>query len=192
MDEPRSSHTAAEVPRMGHHDDSLIDKVKNALGMGDDEGHDEADDLRAEDTGDRADGWAGVPAALYDDTSAGAEEESGLGRNPGPDGSARYEAAAGYDDLGGADADADGALDMTREDAVATEYGGAYGMDDTPMPTAAAFDRGEAPPPGVASFGTEDVDMAGTEDFVATEDVAADGWADEVEDATLEPRGTGI
>lgn len=143
---------------MGHHDESLIDKVKNALGMGDDDhDHDEADATRGEDTGDRADGWAGVPEALHDDPSAETDADSGLGRNPGPVGSARYENAAGYDDLGGVDADAEGTLDSTREDAVATEYGGAYGSDDTPMPTSAAYDRDEAPPPGEASFGTEEV-----------------------------------
>ena len=142
---------------MGHHDESLIDRVKNVFGMGDDgEGHDGADTTRTHDTGDRADGWAGVPEALYDDTSAGTDEDSGAGRNPGPVGSARYENADGYDDLGGADADAAGGLDSTREDVVATEYGGAYGSDDTPMPTSAAYDRGEAPLRD-AKFGAEEV-----------------------------------
>lgn len=163
---------------MAHHDESLFDKVKNALGMGDE--HEEAagtDDLAATGTAepnaadpgddDRADGWAGVPQALYDDTSAthradafgtdehGTDEPSGLGRNPGPVGSARYEDAATPDDLGGTDDDPDGGLDTTREDAAATEYGAAYGEDDTPMPTTAAWDRGEAPP-DEPEFGSEE------------------------------------
>ena len=153
---------------MGHHEDeSLIDKVKNALGMGDD--HDEHDQEHAgaanrtdAATDERADGWAGVPEALYDDTSAtdGTSathaDRGGLGQNPGPLGSARYEGAATADDLGGGDFGPDGELDTTREDAAASEFGGAYGEDDTAMPTTAAYDRGEPPPAGEASFGTEE------------------------------------
>lgn len=112
---------------MDHHEDeSLLDKVKNALGMGDDDRH--TPDAEA-DSG-RADGWAGVPEALHED--------------PDRAGAARYEGGAAVADLGGSDLDADGDPDLTREDAVATHHGGAYGADDTPMPTAEAFDRGTA------------------------------------------------
>jgi hypothetical protein len=174
---------------MAHHDESLIDKVKNAFGMGDD--REEAADLQAQagaatDTADTADaealdggrddGWAGVPEALYEDTvpsdsnanahareevvgSEGyptADEPSGLGRNPGPVGSARYEDGANPSDLGGTDLDAAGGPDLTREEVGSTEFGGAYGTDDTPLPTSAAWDRGEAPPEGEAGFGTDE------------------------------------
>lgn len=146
---------------MGHHDENLIDKVKNVFGMGDDR---QEDATRMDiDADERADGWAGVPEALYDDTSgtiAGdpdldGDAESGLGRNPGPIGSARYEDGAAPDAFGGTDLDADGDVDPTREDVAAGEFGGAYGEDDTPMPTRAAWDRGEAPP-GEATFGADD------------------------------------
>ena len=43
--------------------------------------------------------------------------------------------------------DAEGDVDTTRDDAKATEFGGAYGQDRPPLPTEAAWDRGE-PPPG--------------------------------------------
>ena len=175
-----------------HHDESLLDKVKNAFGMGDDHedaaGHeahaatvtDEAADSEALDGG-RPDGWAGVPASLYDDTAASgddpvvaggevivggdseagagyatADEPSGLGRNPGPVGSAQYEGGATPSDLGGTDLDPEGNPDFTREEVGATEFGGAYGTDDTPLPTSAAWDRGEAPPEGEASFGPDE------------------------------------
>ena len=139
---------------MGHHDESLIDKVKNALGMGDD-GQDQdtegatATTTRTDGGEERAEGWAGVPEALYDDTSAYETD------NPGPIGSARYEDGAPPEQLGASDYDAGGGIDTTREDAAATEYGGAYGEDETPMPTSAALDRGEAPV-GEASFDTEE------------------------------------
>jgi hypothetical protein len=180
-----------------HNDESLLDKVKNALGMGDDrdateghhatEGHDahastatDASDAEALD-GDRAEGWAGVPEALYDDTSAStdrpavahgeeivggeydtadgygtSDEPSGLGRNPGPVGSAQYEDGATPADLGGADVDAEGNPDFTREEVASTQFGGAYGSDDTAMPTSAAWDRGEAPPEGEAGFESDE------------------------------------
>jgi hypothetical protein len=147
---------------MGHHDESLIDKVKNAFGMGDAGEHREdtpRDDSPAA-ASESADGWAGVPGALYDDTSATdgsptsgtADSESGLGRNPGPVGSAQYEDGVTPADFAGDDLDADGDVDTSREDAVATEFGGAYGADDTPMPTSAAWDRGEAMPAGEAGL----------------------------------------
>jgi hypothetical protein len=141
---------------MADRDESLIDKVKNALGMGgEDEHHDEGADERAE-------GWAGVPEALHEEPT---DTESGLGRNPGPVGSARYEGGSSPADLGGTDVDPEGGVDTTREDAAATEFGGAYGEDDTPAPTAAAWDRGEAAP-GDASFGEgderEDLERRGT------------------------------
>ena len=156
---------------MAHHDETLIDKVKHALGMDDqDQGASlvtedvaatgigaeslEVDDLAttaAEPMDDRAGGWAGVPEALYDDTSAGThptgdpgtDEAPGLGRSPGPLGTP--------EELGGTDFDPEGSVNPTREDIEATEYGG----DDTPMPTASAWDRGEAPV-GEADFGTDD------------------------------------
>jgi hypothetical protein len=171
---------------MADHEESLIDKVKNAFGMGED--REEAADQGAHAgaatdradadalDGDRSEGWAGVPEALYDDTtptdgtpgvhageevvagdaSATADEASGLGRNPGPVGSARYEDGANPSDLGGSDLDAEGSPDFTREEVGSTEFGGAYGADDTPMPTSAAWDRGEAPPEGEAGFGTDE------------------------------------
>lgn len=174
---------------MADHDESLIDKVKNALGMGD-ESHDHAEHDHADhadhdqaahaggsdDTDARADGWAGVPEALSDDGPEtqgtldpsgstgryGADDEGGLGRNPGPVGSAGYEGGATPNDLGGTDATLEGeggGLDTTREDASSTEFGGAYGGDETAMPTSGAWDRGEAPP-GEASFGSEEkIDM---------------------------------
>lgn len=154
---------------MGHHEDeSLIDKVKNALGMGDDHDehgheHDAGASTRTDAAADeRADGWAGVPEALYDDTSAtdapsGTDaDRGGLGENPGPIGSARYEGGATAGDLGGGNFGPDGEVDTTRQDAAASQFGGAYGEDDTAMPTTAAYDRGEAPPVGEASFGTDD------------------------------------
>ena len=146
---------------MGHHDESLIDKVKNAFGMGDDDQDQDAEGAIATTTrtdgGDeRADGWAGVPEALYDDTSSyETDDVIGNQANPGPIGSARYEDGAPPEQLGGSDYDAEGGIDTTREDAAATEYGGAYGEDETPMPTSAAWDRGEAPV-GEASFDTEE------------------------------------
>ena len=174
-----------------HHDESLMDKVKNAFGMGDDKDRDTGheahatgatDDADAEALdGDRADGWAGVPQALSDDTTADpgatgvtgtsdlaggqyagdttigtADEPSGFGANPGPVGSAQYEGGATPSDLGGTDIDPDGNQDLTREEVASTEFGGAYGQDTTPLPTSAAWDRGEAPPEGEASFGTDD------------------------------------
>ena len=174
---------------MADHEESLIDKVKNAFGMGDDReeaaGHQshagaatnqsDAADAEALDGG-RDDGWAGVPEALYEDTTpsdatanvhpreevvggdryATVDEPSGLGRNPGPVGSARYEDGANPSDLGGADLDAHGKPDFTRQEAGSSEFGGAYGTDDTPLPTSAAWDRGEAPPEGEAGFGTDE------------------------------------
>lgn len=170
---------------MADHEESLIDKVKNAFGMGNDDeaaGH-RADGATATNQsdadaldGDRSDGWAGVPEALYDDTApsdgtpgvhaseevvagdgyASADEPSGLGRNPGPVGSAQYEGGTTPRDLGGTDVDAEGNPDLTREERGSTEFGGAYGTDDTPMPTSAAWDRGEAPPEGEAGFGTDE------------------------------------
>ncbi len=179
-----------------HREESLIDKVKNVFGMGDDDepvARDGASTATATDEadadaldGDRTDGWAGVPEALYDDTSAPdtgpmvargeevvvgdygttelttddgfgmADEPSGLGRNPGPVGSAHYEDGATPADLGGIDLDAEGNPDVTREEVATTEFGGAYGTDDTPLPTSAAWDRGEAPPEGEASFESDE------------------------------------
>lgn len=156
-----------------HENESLLDKVKNAFGMGHD---DERSSTTSTDTdaevldGGRDDGWAGVPEALNDeppgtgtDTGTGfgteypADEPSGLGRNPGPVGSAQYEDAATPADFAGEDVDEEGRPDVTREEVASSQFGGAYGQDDTPMPTEAAWDRGEADPlPGEASFGTED------------------------------------
>ena len=133
---------------MSNHDESLIDKVKNAFGMGDDEEHEHSHDTVAEE--DRSDGWAGVPESL---------DEGGLGNNPGPVGSARYEGGATPAGIGGTDQDADGNLDTTRDDMQAGEFGGAYGGNDTALPTSAAWDRGEAAP-GEADFGDERVDRA--------------------------------
>ncbi len=176
-----------------HNEESLIDKVKNAFGMGDDNdaaaGHEthagattgatDAADAEALDGG-RSDGWAGVPEALNDDSLASggttvaggeevvggdfgtagsygtADEPSGLGRNPGPVGSAQYEGGAAPTDLGGTDLDPEGNPDFTREEVGSTEFGGAYGNDDTALPTSAAWDRGEAPPAGEADFGTDE------------------------------------
>ena len=143
-----------------HHDESLIDKVKNALGMGDDHGEEQGEDHGDE----RAEGWAGVPEALHEDVSTerrtetdlDATGESGYGRNPGPVGSAQYEGGATPADLGGTDRGTDGELDTTREDSASTEFGGAYGQDDTPMPTSAAWDRGEAPPEEVEPRSEDD------------------------------------
>jgi hypothetical protein len=146
---------------MGHHDASLIDKVKNAIGMGEDDGDQDSEDAtattaRIEGADDRADGWAGIPEALYDDTaSAESDEVVGNEANPGPIGSAQYDERTPPEDLGGTDDDVEGAVDGTREDVAATEYGGAYGEDDTPMPASAAWDRGEAPI-GEASFNAEE------------------------------------
>jgi hypothetical protein len=134
---------------MNDHDESLIDKVKNAFGLGDDDEHEHRDRPAAGVDEDRSDGWAGVPETL--------DGEGGLGNNPGPVGSARYESGSTPADIGGTDHDADGNLDTTRDDRKATEFGGAYGKDDTALPTAAAWDRGEAPP-GEASFGDDPVD----------------------------------
>ena len=140
---------------MAHHDESLIDKVKNALGMGDDH-HEAVRGDRSDD--ERPGGWAGVPEATTQDpmdtgshdrgsyAESGTDEPSGLGRNPGPVGSAQYEGGATPADMGGEDLDADGDLDTTREDRGSGGFGGAYGEDDTPMPTSAAWDRGEAAP----------------------------------------------
>jgi hypothetical protein len=135
---------------MNDHDESLIDKVKNAFGMGDDDAHDEerVQDRSSADGADRPDGWAGVPETF---------DEGGLGNNPGPIGSARYEGGATPAEIGGTDHDPEGNLDTTRDDVKAGEFGGAYGKDDTPLPTAAAWDRGEAAP-GEADFGDERVD----------------------------------
>ena len=135
---------------MTDHDESLIDKVKNAFGMGDSDEQTRAEQAGdAGDAADRPDGWAGVPESL--------DDEGGLGQNPGPVGSARYESGGTPADIGGPDLDPDGNLDTTRDDVKAGEFGGAYGRDDTPMPTAAAWDRGEAAP-GDASFGDEPID----------------------------------
>jgi hypothetical protein len=143
---------------MGHQDESLIDKVKNALGMGDDEAHDRHDHAgeahdRHDHAGEAHDHHDHAGEAHHADShpsqrsgEGATDEGSGLGRNPGPVGSAEYEGGATPTDIAAPDRDADGTLDTTREDAVATEHGGAYGHDDTPMPTSAAWDRGEAPP----------------------------------------------
>lgn len=158
-----------------HQDESLLDKVKNAFGMGDQAGADESTTRSADEMaldGGREDGWAGVPEALNEDVgeraadrTAGDEwaaqpdgtaaEPSGLGRNPGPAGSAQYEGGATPADLGGTDFGTDDEVDTTREEVASSEFGGAYGHDDTPLPTDAAWDRGEAEPPvGEASFGS--------------------------------------
>ena len=176
---------------MGQHDESLMDKVKNAFGMGRDERDSAADDSPATSgmndpetvdaevmDGGRDDGWAGVPEALYDDAPGGAsaasgmgdtasaglaDEPSGLGRNPGPVGSAQYEDGVTPAELGGADLDPEGNIDPTREEVASSSFGGAYGRDDTPMPTEAAWDRGEADPmPGDA--GTDEDDALGRRD----------------------------
>lgn len=158
-----------------HRDESLIDKVKNAFGMGDDHDehadHDHGHETDVSATDDRADGWAGVPEALYEDPAgapgarapydpASETADSGHGRNPGRIGGAEYEDGASPADFGGADTRPDPGFDATREDASATEFGGAYGEDDTPMPTSAAWDRGESrpdqAPTGEASFGSEE------------------------------------
>jgi hypothetical protein len=73
-------------------------------------------------------------------------DPGGLGHNPGPVGSARYEHDTPPAEIGGPDHDADGDLDTTRDDVKATEFGGAYGRDRPPVPTDAAWDRGEATP----------------------------------------------
>ena len=52
---------------MSNHDDSLMDKVKNAVGMGDDEHENhggQAADTDPLDTSQRTEGWAGVDEAL--------------------------------------------------------------------------------------------------------------------------------
>jgi hypothetical protein len=73
-------------------------------------------------------------------------DPGGLAHNPGPAGSARYEHGTAPSEIGGPDHDAEGDLDTTRDDVKATEFGGAYGPDRPPLPTDAAWDRGEAPP----------------------------------------------
>ncbi len=174
-----------------HNEESLIDKVKNAFGMGDENATAADDETHATTTnatdaadaealdGGRSDGWAGVPEALNDTLASGgtsvaggeeivggdfgtadgygtADEPSGFGRNPGPVGSAQYEDGATPTHLGGTDLDAEGNPDFTREEVGSTEFGGAYGNDDTALPTSAAWDRGEAPPAGEAGFGTDE------------------------------------
>lgn len=76
----------------------------------------------------------------------GADDPGGLGHNPGPAGSARYEHGTPRAEIGGTDEDPEGELDTTRDDVKATEFGGAYGRDRPPLPTDAAWDRGEASP----------------------------------------------
>jgi hypothetical protein len=73
-------------------------------------------------------------------------DPGGLGHNPGPVGSARYEHGTPPSEIGGTDHDAQGEVDTTREDVKASEFGGAYGRDRPPLPTDAAWDRGEASP----------------------------------------------
>jgi hypothetical protein len=142
---------------MGHQDESFVDKVKNALGMGGDEARDHHDHADAthdhHDHHDHADATHDHHDHADSSRSPGtergsADEQSGLGRNPGPVGSAEYEGGATPANIAAPDRDVDGTLDTTREDAVATEHGGAYGHDETPMPTSGAWDRGEAPPEG--------------------------------------------
>lgn len=108
---------------MPDHDESLLDKVKNAFGR-------------------QADDGGGASGTFAEDP----DDPGGLGHNPGPIGSARYEGGTPPSEIGGPDHDADGDVDTTRDDAKATEFGGAYGRDRPPLPTDAAWDRGEAPP----------------------------------------------
>ena len=111
---------------MSDHDESLIDRVKNAFGRRTDEG-------------------AGASGTFGEDR----DDPGGLGHNPGPVGSAQYEHGTSPAGMGSPDLDAEGDLDTTREDVKATEFGGAYGQDRPPLPTDAAWDRGEATPEGV-------------------------------------------
>ena len=108
---------------MSDHDDSLIDRVKNAFGR-------------------RADDGGGASGTFEQDP----DDAGGLGHNPGPVGSARYEHGTSPAEIGGTDHDPGGDLDTTRDDVGATEFGGAYGRDRPPLPTDAAWDRGEASP----------------------------------------------
>ena len=108
---------------MPDHDENLIDRVRNAFG-------------RQADDGDGASGTFGEDP----------EDPGGLGHNPGPVGSAHYEHGTSAAEIGGLDHDAEGDLDTTRDDVKATEFGGAYGQDRPPLPTDAAWDRGEASP----------------------------------------------
>jgi hypothetical protein len=114
---------------MSHHDESLIDKVKDALGFGD--GDRDADrrtdttdattrDDAALDTDARTDGWAGVDEALSDDVA---------NRPAGPDYGATDATGTRYAD------DAVGSTTPYAGDEVAgTTYSGAtdtgLGMDD--------------------------------------------------------------
>ena len=112
---------------MPDHDDSLIDRVKNAFG------------------GRRPEDGGGASGSFEQDP----DDPGGLGHNPGPPGSARYEHGTSPAEIGGPDHDPEGDLDTTRDDVRATEFGGAYGQDRPPLPTDAAWDRGEAPPEDV-------------------------------------------
>lgn len=108
---------------MPDHDDSLIDRVRNAFGR-------------------RADDGGGASGSFGEDP----DDPGGLGRNPGPVGSARYEHGTQPAEIGGPDHDAEGNRGTTRDDVKASEFGGAYGRDRPPLPTDAAWDRGAAPP----------------------------------------------
>ncbi len=108
---------------MSEHDHNPIDRMRNAFGRGADDG-------------------GGASGSFGEDP----DDPGGLHHNPGPAGSARYEHGTETARIGGPDHDAEGDLDTTRDDVKATEFGGAYGRDRPPVPTKAAWDRGEAPP----------------------------------------------
>ena len=121
---------------MSDHDESLMDKVKGALGFGDDRDRRTDDTVRddtvrddaALDTDARTDGWAGVDEALGDDT---------VNRPAGPD----YGAEDTTDTTYGAD------------DRTATTYG----ADDRTATTYGADDR------TVTTYGTTTGTTTGTE-----------------------------
>lgn len=122
---------------MTDHDESLMDRVRAAFGMGSED--------RSDAPSDDAEEFPVLPEDPGD--------PGGIGHNPGPVGSARYERGVAPAEIGGTDEDPDGELDLTRQDVRASEFGAAYGQDRPPLPTEAAWDRGEAVP--------EDVDRAG-------------------------------
>jgi hypothetical protein len=128
---------------MADHDESLIDKVKNALGMGDRDDDDRretdrstterepgaGDDLDA----DRADGWAGVPHAA----GVGSSDRStdATGRSDVDYGSGTPEAGIGLDreaTSGTGDHNTGTGLDYDFEERAVTSDapGGAAGTDE--------------------------------------------------------------
>jgi hypothetical protein len=133
---------------MADHDESLIDKVKNALGMGDDDRRDADRATTAErepdthdDLGaDRPDGWAGVPDAA----GLGGSEHPGAGDREATYGSGTPEMGVGLDreaTSGTGDRNMGTGLDYDFEERTVTSDspGGASGTDED-----AAWTRGEA------------------------------------------------